>query len=133
MLVINLTPHPIEFRTGAEAPVLLTIPPSGQLARCAEHITPTPPIHIGGVDIPTVEMGFGEVEGFPEPAEGTIYIASALAAQEAWAMHREDVFAVADTVRDARGRIIGCRALARRPMPSIWMDAILYDGREKPE
>ena len=55
---------------------------------------------------------FGEVDGLPEPQEGTIFIVSALVAQALKGV-RNDLVIPDDTVRDEQGRIIGCRALAR--------------------
>lgn len=55
---------------------------------------------------------FGEVEGLPEPQEGTIFIVSALVAQALRGV-RDDLVIPDDTVRDEQGRIIGCKSFAR--------------------
>ena len=55
---------------------------------------------------------FGEVDGLPEPQEGTIFIVSALVAQ-ALKGARDDLVVPDDTVRDDRGVIIGCKSFAR--------------------
>jgi len=108
MNIVNLTPHPLKLMLEAGE---RTVPPSGTLARCVENATKAEPLG----DIPLVRKTFGEVEGLPEPAEGTVYVTSALAAQAAWAKGRLDVYCPGDPVRDADGRIIGCRGLCARP------------------
>lgn len=108
MEIVNLTPHPLNLliESGERK-----IPPSGSLARCVENATPAESLD----GIPVVRKTFGEVEGLPSPAEGTVYVTSALAAQAAWAQGRTDVFCPGDPVRDADGKIIGCRGLCARP------------------
>jgi hypothetical protein len=122
--IVNLTPHEIniimpnvwdmkgipnlqmniDHGTGT---VTITIPASGIIARCrTERKT------VSNVDgIPVTSTIFGEVEGLPEPKEGTIYIVSSLVAQAC--KDRNDVFIPDDTVRDEEGKIIGCRSLGR--------------------
>ena len=104
--IINLTPHSITFVDDAGNTVL-TVEPSGQVARCS--VTREKVGTIAG--IPVNKPRFGKVENLPEPQEGTIYIVSSLTAQAV--PEREDVFITDDAVRDEQGRIIGCRALAQ--------------------
>lgn len=106
MRIVNLTPHSITFVDDAGNAVL-TVEPSGQVARCS--VTREKIGDING--IPVNKSRFGKVENLPEPEEGTIYIVSSLTAQAV--PDRQDVFIVDDTVRDEQGRIIGCRALAQ--------------------
>lgn len=108
MQIVNLTPHPLKFMLESGERV---VAPSGAPARCVETAQPGEPLD----GIPTVRKTFGSVEGLPEPAEGTIYVVSALAAQAAWVQGRTDVFCPGDPVRDADGHIIGCRGLCARP------------------
>ena len=103
--LVNLTPHSITFVDDAGNTVL-TVEPSGQIARCS--VTREKIGEING--IPVNKSRFGEVENLPEPQEGTIYIVSYLTAQAV--PERKDVFITDDAVRDEQGRIIGCRALA---------------------
>lgn len=103
--LVNLTPHSIVFVDDAGNTVL-TVEPSGQIARCS--VTREKIGDING--IPVNKSRFGKVENLPEPQEGTIFIVSALTAQAV--PDRPDVFIVDDAVRDEQGRIIGCRALA---------------------
>lgn len=105
MRIINLTPHSITF-VDTTGNTILTVEPSGQVARCAVNRE-----KVGDINgIPVNKSRFGNVENLPEPQEGTIYIVSALTAQAV--PEREDVFITDDAVRDEQGRIIGCRALA---------------------
>lgn len=127
--VVNLTPHTINFivshsleRDLIGTPEYVTedrtyaLPPSGTVARCKVDREETDRIiaqDIDGWDItlPISKTRFGEVEGLPEPEEGTIYIVSNLVAQAV--SHREDVFFPDDIVRDSQGNIIGCRGLGK--------------------
>lgn len=72
-MFINLTPHPITICGVAhhagptQADVAAgdwTLPPSGGIARCAEHVTAAPPI----AGIPTSIVVFGAVDGLPQPS-----------------------------------------------------------------
>ncbi len=105
MKFVNLTPHNIVFMDNAGNKIL-TVEPSGQIARCS--VTREKIGEING--IPVNKSRFGKVENLPEPQEGTIFIVSALTAQAV--PEREDVFITDDAVRDEQGNIIGCRALA---------------------
>ncbi len=109
MKLINLTPHAITF-VDASGNVAATVPPSGTVARCSVDRMMVDEVLCDGIHVPVNRTCFGAVEGLPEPFEDTIYIVSSLVAQAAG---REDVMIPDDTVRDADGRIIGCRALAR--------------------
>lgn len=106
MRIINLTPHSITFVDDA-GNTILTIEPSGQIARCS--VTREKIGEING--IPINKSRFGKVENLPKPQEDTIYIVSALTAQAV--PERKDVYITDDAVRDEQGRIIGCRALAQ--------------------
>lgn len=110
MKLVNLTPHVLSFMPqGPDGPVV-TIPPSGIVARCATSRVQVDAVSLDGMTIPVNKTEFGDVTGLPDPQPGTIYIVSALVAQAQPA--RQDVFIVDDAVRDEQGRIIGARALA---------------------
>ena len=103
-MLVNLTPHAVvaEHDDGTSR----TYPPSGALARCA--VTRA---QIGVVDgVPVYRATFGAVEGLPPPADGTHYIVSRLVAEAS--RDRADLLVPDDTVRDAEGKIVGCRAFA---------------------
>ena len=106
MQFVNLTPHVVTIVAG-DGTVLRTIEPSGTLARVSAHT-----VTIGDVDgIPVTTTEFGEVEGLPEPSEGTSFIVSSIVAQRV--SGRTDVYIPNESVRDERGRIVGCRSLGR--------------------
>lgn len=106
--VVNLTPHALTL-VGADGDgENVVYEPSGTLARVSVK-TET----IGELNgFPVTRSVFGEVEGLPEPKEGTIYIVSSLVAGRVPA-ERKDVFIPNESVRDDKGRIIGCRSFGR--------------------
>jgi hypothetical protein len=110
MALINLTPHAIHF-VDENGNTVLTVEPSGKLARVTTKIVQTGQRRFGDVVLPITETEFGEVEGLPDPEEGTIYLVSSLVAQRC--KDRGDVFIPNESVRDSEGRIIGCRSLGR--------------------
>ena len=93
----NLTSHSIcEVTTGQ------TIPPSGVVARVKSST-----VKVGEhASAPIYTSTFGEVEGLPEPEEGTIYIVSALTLNAV--ANRLDVVAPGNLQRDQDGNPIGC-------------------------
>lgn len=93
----NLTSHSIcEVTTGQ------TIPPSGVVARVKSST-----VKVGEhASAPIYTSTFGEVEGLPEPEEGTIYIVSALTLNAI--VDRVDVVAPGNLQRDQDGNPIGC-------------------------
>jgi len=110
MRIVNLTPHPLNMMPeGPDGPTV-TIPPSGQVARCATSRVQVDAVTVDGITVPVNQTRFGEVTGLPDPQPDTIYVVSALVAQAV--PDRPDVFIVDDAVRDDQGRIIGARALA---------------------
>ena len=110
MNIVNLTPHALNIMPqGPDGPVV-TIPPSGQVARCAVDRVQVDTITVDGISVPVNQTRFGEVSDLPDPQPDTIFVVSALVAQAV--PDRQDVFIVDDAVRDEQGRIIGCRALA---------------------
>jgi hypothetical protein len=108
MKIINLTPHDINILTDAGD---ITIPASGQVARCATTRQTIDVININGINVNINKTLYGTVDGLPDPAPDTLYIVSALVAQAA--KDRQDLVIPDDSVRDDQGKIIGCRALAR--------------------
>lgn len=127
--LVNLTPHDVNI-VAPDGSVILTIAPSGTVARCATSREVVGSIQVDGVDIPVTQTTFGAVEGLrgaddPNYAcpwcgyygcgstcdAAPVYIVSSLVAQAA--RGRSDLLVPDDTVRDADGRIIGCRSLAR--------------------
>lgn len=96
---VNLTPHTINVEG-------LGALPSQGMARCATTRETLP--SVAGVRL--VRQAFGQVEGLPEPVEGTVYVVSALALS-ALSGSRADVVAP-DTGPDAvreNGQIVAVR------------------------
>ena len=108
--IVNLTPHTISLMPAGPTGPVVTIPPSGRVARCATSRVQVDTVTVDGISVPVNQTRFGEVDNLPEPQPDTIYIVSALTAQAV--PERSDVFVVDDAVRDDQGRIIGARALA---------------------
>lgn len=106
--IVNLTPHKITFVTDKGN---LSIDPSGELARVSAKVEETGHIYVTkfGISVPITETTYGEVEGLPDPKENTIFVVSSLVAQRV--PEREDVFIPSESVRDEKGRIIGCKSL----------------------
>lgn len=106
MKIVNLTPHAINF-VGEDGSELFEIVSDGVVARVA-----TESVTIGNVNgIPVKKTMFGEVDDLPEPRPNTVYIVSSLVAQRC--KDREDVLIPNDTVRDEKGRVIGCKSLGK--------------------
>lgn len=109
--VLNVTPHTVGF-FDEEATPLLEVPSTG-LARVSAQTSVVGYLRINGTLIPQTHTQYGEVEGLPEPQEGTIIvvsgmIVSALAQQ---GIRRADLFVPGMQLRDEAGRVIGCRSL----------------------
>ena len=110
MNIVNLTPHALNLMPGGPTGPVVTIPPSGQVARCAVDRVQVDTVTVDGVSVPVNCSLFGMVTGLPDPQPDTIYVVSTLVAQAV--PYRQDVLIVDNAVRDDQGRIIGARALA---------------------
>lgn len=119
--IINLTPHPIIIGS-------LTIAPTSPPARAGEWVEAADPITADdGTAIPTSWVTYTRLEELPSPATDIYYVVSLVVAQAAAATHRStaDLLTPGEQVRDASGRIVGCKSLARvgRGIPSFrWRD-----------
>ena len=110
MRIVNLTPHALNLMPDGPTGPVVTIPPSGQVARCFTTRVQVDTITVNGISVPVNQTRFWEVFDLPDPQPDTIFVVSALVAQAV--PERQDVFITDDAVRDDQGRIIGCRALA---------------------
>lgn len=106
MNIVNLTPHPLTLRnpeTGADT----IVPPSGTVARVTA--TPGAVENVSGIPVPVGRPDiFGDVEGLPEPQEGTIYLVSAMVGGR---VARRDVFTPGtgpkdEAVRNDKGHVV---------------------------
>jgi hypothetical protein len=98
----NLTPHEINLHL--EDGGILTIPPSGVVARTVE--TSQRQEDLCGIPVFSVKHGGCEI---PPAQKGVVYIVSALALGAN--PDRTDLFSPYGLVRDGEGRIIGCKGL----------------------
>ena len=106
--IINLTPHTINIC--AEDGTIVKSFVSEGVAR-AKQVAEV----VGNLDgVELVSMKFGEPEDLPDYAEGIYYVVSIITANAAKAVGRrvDDLLITADPMRDADGRIIGCKRFA---------------------
>ena len=108
--LVNLTPHAITMMDDNEN-IICIIEPSGTLARVSVRTERTETLDFDGVKLATSKSVYGEVEGLPEETDGVAYVVSSLVAQRV--PERNDVFIPNESVRDEKGRIIGCKSLGR--------------------
>jgi len=106
--IVNLTPHTLNIldENGTEYSF-----PSDGIARAAQSSTVVGTLN--GIEV--VKTTFGAPEGLPDPEEGVFIVVSLATANAAKAAGRtvDDLLLTSDPVRDADGRIIGCRRFAR--------------------
>lgn len=61
--------------------------------------------------------------------DNVIYIVSAVACQ--WYKHRDDLYIVSDTYRDANWIIVWCKAISKNPYFSVEEEIKYYSGKEE--
>ena len=112
MNFVNLTPHVINIVGGP------TFEPSGIIARVSSE-TRLVKI-VDGIRItetvygkPGIECGRDWSTPLPEPAEGVAYIVSLMLASAC--PDRADFYVPNESIRDASGKITGCKSLSRNP------------------
>jgi len=105
MKLINLTPHEINVLCADGS--MLSIPASGDIARCKELRTLVG--NVNGIDL--YHATYGDVYGLPEQeANDTLYIVSMAVRL---ALHtRKDIVSPGELVRDDAGKPIGCKGFA---------------------
>ena len=110
--LINLTFKPIRILDN-DKNVICTIDPAPEEERATISVTRkrSVPFELDGIVIPSFDYEYGEVKNIPEEEEGVVYIVSSLVAQRV--PERMDVFIPNESVRDEKGRIIGCKSLGR--------------------
>jgi len=87
---------------------MITVPPSGQIARLAVTREARPVFVIGGDVFAVSQPKFGPITGLPAPTNGIILVVSALVAEHA---KRTDVLSVGELIRDSAGAVVGARGL----------------------
>lgn len=108
-VVVNLTPHDVNV-VGDDNSVAITIPASGNVARCSQTIDIVGALTLDSVVIPISASSYGEVVDLPDPQDNTYYIVSRLVMSACPA--RQDLLVPNDLVRNDAGQVIGCRSLA---------------------
>ena len=99
MQLVNLTSHPIyDVTTGT------SVPASGVVARIKTNTTVVNRIN----EIPVYRSECTAIEGLPEPADGYIYIVSALVLEHT-PSNRTDVVAPGNVQKNRKGEVIGCQ------------------------
>lgn len=110
--LINLTPHAIMMVNG-EGENILTIEPSGNVARVTQSTEQLATVTIDGVVIPVTQNTYGELVNLPEEEDGVSLIVSAMVASAGEKLGRKDLFIPNETVRDEKGFIVGCKSLGK--------------------
>jgi hypothetical protein len=108
MRIISLVPHTTQLMRDGR--VVLSIPPSGLVARVEVLEEEAEELDLNGTVIPVIRTRFGRVTGLPNAVPGTFYIVSGLVLD--YASDRGDLLVPARLVR-SRGRVIGCQVFAR--------------------
>ena len=106
--IINLTPHTINI-CAEDGSIIRSLESQG-IARARQTAEV-----VGNLDgIELVSMKFDEPEDLPKYAEGIYYVVSIITANAAKAVGRrvDDLLITSDPVRDADGRIVGCKRFA---------------------
>ena len=112
MRILNLTPHALTFISANNNMERYIVEPSGIVARVAAHTENIGNITTDdGFTIPVTQTVFGEVENLPAPETGTIYVVSSMVAGRV--PDRKDVYIPNESIRDDKGRIIGCLSLGK--------------------
>lgn len=135
--IINRTPHEIRvLPPGApptEKPLLILPPPAsrGDVARVDVAVIPGWSIDLGdGVRVRTVSQRWGQITGLAEPQAGVYQVVSTIVAAAARHHGRttRDLLVPGDHVRDAIGRIVGCRGLCEAfdAMPTLGIGARVW-------
>lgn len=120
MNLLNLTPHAVRIFAADGKTELVTVPPSGTVARVSvtRKETGVVPIEWDAerllardllAGIPVFVGSYGQVENLPSPVTGTIYIVSAMVRQVV--PTRRDVLSPGELVRDDKGQPTGSRGL----------------------
>jgi hypothetical protein len=107
MTIINKTPHAIDVVT---ADGTVTITPTLPAARVTTKRVPVEPVD--GIPVDRVE--FGPVVDLPAPQDGVFLLVSAIVASAPEAKNRTDLLVVGEAIRDATGKVTGCKGLSRQ-------------------
>ena len=104
MNFLNLTPHEINI-TDNQGVVVLTLPPSGTVARVASKSVSRD----SGLGFSLNVVEYGEVTGLPDAVDGVTLVVSAMVRSAL--PGRLDLASPGELVRDAEGKPLGCKGL----------------------
>ena len=108
-VIKNLTPHTLHLYDENGIEVVLSIPPSGMVAREG-----TKREYVGEIDgVPVFRTEYGSVVGLPAPCPGVVYVVSGKTRSHADVCNRSDVYQPGELLRDEAGRTIGAIGLSR--------------------
>ena len=105
MIVVNMTPHPVNI-CDADGNIVRTYPKGESTIRLAAETVSAGTLLDG---TPLTRTEFGDAEGLPEWSIGTYYIVSQLV--KSALPERDDLLVPAEVVRDSAGNIVGCKSL----------------------
>ena len=113
-MLMNYTPHTIHLQT----PLGMAAIRSDGEARVSEEVSEV--ITLGwdeygdcgmSQSVPLAVKRYGAVSGLPEPRQHVLYIVSTLV--QLACPHRSDLVSPDQVIRDAGGRVIGCKGVYR--------------------
>ena len=103
-MIKNCTPHKVSIYADD---TILEFPSCGIVPRCEQHEE-----LIGKIDnIQITKQIFGEVTDLPEQEDGVYLIVSRLVATAC--PNRSDLLIPGPLIRDAEGKIVGCKGLSK--------------------
>ena len=118
MQIINLTPHDVNLVKEENGKIreVMAFRHIGKIARCSQTTEKIGDVVVDvglltHVPVTITKNTYGEIVDLPEPGNDCIYIVSALVANAA--IDRYDLVVPNELVRDEKGRIIGCKSLAK--------------------
>ena len=104
---VNMTPHPINlFIEGEGGKEEILIEPCGKTIRLKENWSEIKVVN----GVPITHCSYTSEVDLPDIEEGVYYIVSAMVANAF--PDRNDFLIPAQTIRDEKGRIVGCTSLA---------------------
>lgn len=112
--LVNLTPHELKIHNGD---IVLTLPPSGKVARVASNSTLVNSFVTNengkNVTVNVYDTSYGEVVNLPpyRPSDMVMYVVSGMV--NSAVPNRHDVCSPGELIRDENGRPVGCRGLRR--------------------
>ena len=110
MTFVNLTPHTLTV--SATDGKIISIAPSGTVARCNQTVSVVDTVTVDGHKIQVTSVILGDVTDLPDPQDGTVFIVSRLVADK-MRDSRKDLLIPGPLLRDKDGKVIGCDGFSR--------------------